>query len=180
MLSPGLILLTRRCWLRQVSAADFDFVWDASRHPGFCDGMAWEPPAHPDELLEPFRNSLLAWEEGRVYTFTILRREDNEPLGRIGLRAVREGVWSLGYWIHPCQQGRGYATECGHCMLHLAFHQLDASAVQATHATWNIASRRVMEKMGLSFMEHRPEGARKRDAWVPQDALQITRENFTA
>lgn len=67
-------------------------------------------------------------------------------------------------------------TEAAVALVDFGFMQLGASAIQASHATWNGASRRVLEKAGLRFLRHVPEGFQKNGVWVAEDLLSITQE----
>jgi len=52
-------------------------------------------------------------------------------------------------------------TEAAGAVLGLGFKTLSASRIEASHATWNIASRRVLQKIGMSFVRHVPQGFEK-------------------
>ena len=47
--------------------------------------------------------------------------------------------------------GNGYATEAGRAIRDDAFEQLDRESVIAVHHPANTASRRIIEKLGLTF-----------------------------
>lgn len=79
------------------------------------------------------------------------------PATSIG-RASRS---ELGYRLHRAVWGRGYATEGAQAVVRYAFTHLRVERIVATTMTVNVASRRVMEKAGLSlsrtFFEDWPE-----------------------
>ncbi len=56
---------------------------------------------------------------------------------------------SLGYVFDAAAWGRGYATETAHAVLRWAFDTLDLNRVQAEADTRNVASARVLEKLGF-------------------------------
>ena len=70
------------------------------------------------------------------------------PASSVGL----DGGTEIGYRLLPSAWGRGYATEGARALVSKAFTDLDADRVVATTMTVHIASRRVMEKAGLSLM----------------------------
>ncbi len=173
-----LTLSTPRCQLRIVDASDFPFVFDASRYPGFCDWMTWDPPASSEELQAPLESNLDAWTEGEAYTFTILLKNENERVGRITIRNGENACWNIGYWTHPAHQGRGLMTEAAAEVLRFGFQQLDARVIEAKHVIDNRPSRRVLEKLGLRFVVHLPSGFQKNNVWLAEDRLAIRREEF--
>lgn len=171
-------ILSERLCLRRFRESDIPFVFSASRYEGFCDGMRWNPPQTEDELLVPYEANELAWRSGNGYTFTIEDRSSAEPVGRISIRRQDQLLWDFGFWTHPLYQRRGYMTEATIALIDFGFMQLGASEIQAAHATWNIASRRVLEKAGLRFIKHVDEGFQKCGIWIAEDLLSITRQQW--
>ena len=55
-------ITTSRCRLAIPAESDIPYVFAATRVAGFNDGMAWDPPAAIEELYEPYRKSLNAWD----------------------------------------------------------------------------------------------------------------------
>jgi len=139
--------------------------------------MRWSPPATEEELLVPFENNMAAWEAGMAYTFTIQTKAAGTPIGRIVIRCKGDGCWDLGFWTHPDHQGQGYMTEAAAAMLEFGFETLAASRIEAAHATWNLSSRRVLEKIGMSFVRHNPEGFQKNGQWVAEDLHATSSKN---
>ncbi len=56
---------------------------------------------------------------------------------------------ALGYCFGEASWGRGHATEAADALLHWAFTTLDLNRVQAETDTRNLASARVLEKLGF-------------------------------
>lgn len=169
-------LKTERCVLRHVSETDFPYVFSATRTTGFNEGMTWEPPNEPDDLMKPYQKNCEAWKNGTEYVFTV-ESHDGTFLGRVGLHGTKTpGLWSIGFWTHPEHQGRGYMTEVAKRVIDFGFGDLSATEIEACHASWNKASRRVLEKCGMIWREHLPEGFLKRGEWVSEERLSIIRK----
>ena len=81
----------------------------------------------------------------------ILAHDRAEPslIGAISIEAVAGGPPELGYWLTPSAWGRGYATEAGHAMLHMARHALGMTRLNARHFIDNPASASVLAKLGF-------------------------------
>jgi ribosomal-protein-alanine N-acetyltransferase len=58
-------------------------------------------------------------------------------------------IASIGYFVNKHQWGKGYATEMVYALLEFAFHKLTLNKVWATCDADNIASRKVLEKIGF-------------------------------
>ena len=170
---------TERLYLRSPLEENIDFSFDASRYPGFNDGMLWDPPATRDDGIGQFEKSVASWEKGAEYIFTLVRKEDDELIGMLGVHE-EQGRVNIGFWTHPKHQSYGYMTEALGGVLKLVFKELELKAVEACHADWNIASRRVLEKNGFRFKRHLEEGFLKGGEWVPEDVFGLTRSQWEA
>lgn len=172
---------TERCRLRQQSEADFPFVLEATRTPGFNEGMPWDPPETDEELTAPLERARDLWRSGVSYNFTIDRKDEGRFLGRISIRKTDEAdVWDIGFWVLPSEQGNGYITETAKAILEVGFDRLGAQAIQATHATWNVRSGRVLAAIGMKPDGYVEKGFQKRGEWVPEFRLRITRTDWDA
>jgi [ribosomal protein S5]-alanine N-acetyltransferase len=164
-----IVLETPRCVLRVVSEADVPFVWSATRFAGFNDGMRWEAPDRPEELIEPTRRNLQSWKAGEEFSFTVVEKQSAAPVGRASIRkGPRENVWAIGYWVHPDYWGKAFAVEAARALIDFGFSQLGAVEITIAHATWNHQSRRVAEKLGLRFVRENPCGFLKKGKPVPE------------
>lgn len=77
----------------------------------------------------------------------------------LGQMHVPDGPWrkaeaGIGYMIDPAHAGRGYATEIASALLSLAFEELGVHRVTAGCFADNVASWRVMEKLGMRREQH--------------------------
>src|SRR5262249_45385481 len=87
-------------------------------------------------------------------------RPSGTPVGWAGLRPpsshgldrTAADTAELGYRLLPAAWRRGYATEAARALLGSAFSDLGLRQVVATTMTVNQASRRVLDKAGLSLV----------------------------
>lgn len=172
------VLETPRCVLRAPAQTDVPHVFSATRFPGFNDGMRWEPPETVDELREPLERNLEAWRVGTAYTFTVETKPPPVFVGRVVVRQTEGDRWELGFWTHPDEQGKGYTTEAATAVLGFGFTRLGAEQIEACHAVWNQGSRRVLEKLGMTFVKHLPQGFQKNGVWVAEDCLGVSRDGW--
>ena len=153
---------TQRLKLKAADLSDVDFVWSATRFDGFNDGLTWNPPSEKAELFAAAERNINSWQKGRAYMFTSELSDNGESVGRTGVtRMNSDSEWSFGFWVHPNYWGNGYATEAGRAVLHFGFTQLMASKIVTAHATWNNASKCVIEKLGFRFLGENPCGFEK-------------------
>lgn len=102
-----------------------------------------------------------------VYDFAVVRRDDNQLIGRCGMRLtapeLREAM--LWYVLEPSQWGKGYIPEAARALLDFAFGTLGLHRVWADCDPRNPASFRVMEKLGMRQEAHFRENAFYKGEW---------------
>jgi len=78
---------------------------------------------------------------------------DGEVIGSIGLYDIDHESESceLGYSIGSKWWDNGYATEAADAVVKFAINRLFAHRVQASHHPENLASKKVLEKIGMKF-----------------------------
>jgi ribosomal-protein-alanine N-acetyltransferase len=78
------------------------------------------------------------------------RKEDQHKIGTCGLYD-REGLAGvdIGFALLPDYEGQGYAFEAAHRLQELAFSEFGLSSIQAITTKDNLASQRLLEKLGL-------------------------------
>ena len=161
---------TGRMLLRRMTGADLD--WLARLH-GDRRVMRYIGDREPIPRAEIAARTLPAmlrdYEElptGLGY-FAAVELITGRPLGWVALRPPDSvglcppastglcppaGVAELGYRLLPEAWGLGYATEGARALVRHAFTDLDLASVVATTMTLNLASRRVLDKAGLSLV----------------------------
>jgi [ribosomal protein S5]-alanine N-acetyltransferase len=80
----------------------------------------------------------------------IVVRESDALCGGVGLRIESDHRRAeLGYWIGVPYWGKGYATEAARSMLKYGFETLQLHRIFASHFADNLASARVLIKIGM-------------------------------
>ncbi len=114
----------------------------------YWDSPPWNEPARAERFIAMCRK--LA-DEGTGARVAIDRASDGAFVGWCALSQwdpVNRSA-SLGYCLDDAMWGHGYATEAAHALLRWAFDTLDLNRVQAETDTRNVASARVLEKVGF-------------------------------
>jgi ribosomal-protein-alanine N-acetyltransferase len=170
---------TARLQLRFPSLDDIPVIFSATRYKGFNDGMLWEPPEKPEDLIAPHEGNIKDWENGEGYHFSILKKSDKALVGRISIRKETEAnTWNIGFWTHPEHQKQGYMSEAAKAIIRLGFEDLGAEKINACHALWNKASERVLKKTGMKFLKYLEKGFIKNGVWMEENVLEIKKEDW--
>ena len=88
---------------------------------------------------------------GRRDLFAIRLKETGRLIGILSLFDEKDGACEIGYGIGSRFWNRGYATEAVRRFLEYLFREKGMKTVYASFFTGNDASRRVMEKCGMTF-----------------------------
>lgn len=110
-------------------------------HP-FEDGMAEGWIASHQEMFDRGERMILA----------ITLKPTHEFIGGIGLELSPLHLSAeVGYWIGRAYWNRGYATEAARAIVEYAFGTMDLHRIQSRHMTKNLASGRVLQKIGMTY-----------------------------
>lgn len=148
--APFGVIETERLNLRPLEPGDAPWLSRASSRPEIARMTGRIPSPNPPLFVEGFILMMRAAEQNRGdHVRLIIRREDGERIGVIGLNPHDGGVWELGYWVSCEMWGNGYATEAGRSLLDYA-HEHGITRFQAGYFLENPASGRVLEKLGFA------------------------------
>ncbi len=107
-------------------------------------------PYPPGHIFKWFAKVEAERARGDSVVFAI-RLPDRTVVGAVGLRLERpHDRGELGYWLGQPFWGHGYATEAARAALAFGFESLDLHKIEANYDPANIASRRVLQKLGMT------------------------------
>ena len=148
---PTPTLQTARLRLRPFADTDADVLFALHSNAfvlRYWDSPPWTAPARAERFLATCRQMA---DEGTGARLVMERASDGTFLGWCGLSRWNPDYRSasLGYVLDEAAWGHGYATEAARALLQWAFDTLDLNRVQAEADTRNLASARVLEKLGF-------------------------------
>lgn len=151
MALPTPKLTTPRLRLRPFAETDTDAIFalqSNARVLRYWDAPPWEKRAQAERFIAVCEQMA---QEGTGARLAIEQGADNAFIGWCSL-----AKWvpdyrsaSMGYCLADTAWGKGFATEAAGALLGWAFDTLDLNRVQAETDTRNIASSRVLEKLGF-------------------------------
>ncbi|MDG1476406.1 MAG: GNAT family N-acetyltransferase [Vicingaceae bacterium] len=133
-----------------------------------------------EKMEEIIQTRIINYEKygyGRWATFL---KDGMQFIGWSGLAYLPEfDEIDIGYRFLPKYWGKGYATEASQAILEYGFDKLELRRIIAIAMKENIASTRVMEKIGMKFDKFAPyEPGSKDVAWYWCDKNLITKKGF--
>jgi RimJ/RimL family protein N-acetyltransferase len=106
-----------------------------------------------EESARSLESAMAHWEEHGFGQWAVEEKETGELIGRAGPSYHR--LWpddpEVGWLIDTPWHGRGLATEAGAASLRFVFETLGSPRAVSICIEENVASRRVMEKLGFRF-----------------------------
>jgi len=159
----AVILTTPRLLLRDFVEGDWRAVLDYQSDPRYLRYYTWTDRTEIE--VRSFVRQFVDWqyEEPRLrYQLAIALASSGLLIGNCGIRLAQVGAQEaeLGFEVSPAYWGHGYATEAAQTMMHFAFGDLGLHRVWGHCVADNVASWRVMEKLGM-----RCEGRLRENRW---------------
>lgn len=148
---PTPTLRTARLLLRPFEPADADAIYalqSNARVLRYWDSPPWKDRARADLFIAACAK-LEA--DGSGARLAMTRLADGAFVGWCSFGSWNPDYRSakLGYCLAEAAWGQGLATEAATALLHWAFGALDLNRVQSETDTRNVASARVLEKLGF-------------------------------
>jgi RimJ/RimL family protein N-acetyltransferase len=150
------LLQTDRLILRRFTAADAGHLYALDNDPDVMRYINGGTPTPRDAVERDILPTFLCYDDNQpAFGFwAAIEKMRDEWLGWLSFRpkADAPGDVVLGYRLRREAWGRGYATEGARALIELGFTELRAQRVVATTYEYNRASRRVMEKLGMTLV----------------------------
>ncbi len=154
-----------RIALRRFTLADLTTFVTYRSDPDVARYQGWDAP-YPRAEGERMISGLLETHPdtaGEWFQYAMVLRSTNELIGDCasGTDAADPRLAEIGFTVRPEYQGCGYATEGTRALLHYLFRSRGKHRVTARCDPRNIASARVLERIGM----HR-EGCLREAGWA--------------
>jgi len=165
-------LHTKRLLLRLFNRHDLEAVYDMQSRPEVARYLYWAPRTRSqaaDSLQEKLRCQSIEV-EGDILNLAVERAEGGPVIGDLMLRYVSavHRQAEIGYIFHPDAQGQGFATEATAAVIDLAFGQLGVHRVFGQIDGRNVASARVLERLGMRREAHLVENEWVKGEWTDE------------
>jgi len=150
---PWTILETERILVREQTESDLDALYEIYKEPEislFTDNL-YEDKERELAYLKDYKKQV--YEFCGVGVWALVRKEDNELIGRAGL-AFREGYDTpeIGYVIGKKFQRMGYAYEACKEIIRYSFEELEFEEIRVLFQRENIASRKLSQKLDFEYI----------------------------
>jgi RimJ/RimL family protein N-acetyltransferase len=174
-------LRTARLELRALTGADLDDHLRMYRDPEVVRYL-YQSPMDREEASVHLSGRLSARLPEEGAWLNLAATADGRYLGEVGVSLVSRDhrQCEVGYIFLPQAQGAGYATEAVAAMVDLAFDQLAAHRVAGRLDARNVASSRLLERLGMRREAHLKENEWVKGEWTDEMVYAITEAEWRA
>lgn len=149
---------TERLILREILPSDDKGMLELDSDPEVQRFVGNKPIKSLQEARQMIAFIRSQYQENGIGRWAVVEKESNRFVGWAGLKLVKEptndhiNFYDLGYRLIRRYWGRGYATEAANASLRYGFEQLGLEQVYGMCDVANVASRKVLEKVGLKLV----------------------------
>ena len=146
-------LETERLILNLVKLEDAAFILDLYNSPNFIKFIGDRNLRTVEDAENYIKEKFLPHVEKHGFgSFVIIRKSDNKKVGNIGIY-VRDGLDApdIGFSFLPEFERKGYGFEASKKLMEIAFSEFGLKKISAITTKENIASQKLIEKLGLKF-----------------------------
>ena len=147
-------LHTDRFILREFVPADWPAVLAYQRDPRYLQYYEWNErtPDDAQRFVQMFLEQQ-AEQPRRKFQLAVVLKGSGQLIGSCGIRKASADAHEadIGYELSPDQWGHGYATEAARVIVRFGFAELGVHRIWAWCIADNVASARVLEKLGLKL-----------------------------
>jgi ribosomal-protein-alanine N-acetyltransferase len=145
-------LETRRLRLRPFTPNDADELYRIYSYPDLFKYMSNEQPIRWEQMRGVINSLRETWQQHHVGVWAVIHKKHQRLIGHCGFKLLENTrEIQLGYLLLKSYWGLGLGTESATVALKYGFEVAKLERIVAIAKPENIASRRVMEKVGMKY-----------------------------
>ena len=143
---------TERLLLRQFTIDDLDDLYFIYSHPDLSKYLSNEQPLRLDQTRAAINSIIESWQQHKFGVWAVVYKKHRKLIGHCGLKFLENTPEvQIGYLLLKDYWRRGLGTEAAAAVLKYGFEVVKLERIVAIAKPENIASRRVMEKIGMKY-----------------------------
>lgn len=170
---------TERLILREIIPEDAQAFFEMDADPEVHRFLGNNPVKTIEQIYEAIQRITKQYDDYGIGRWAAIEKSSGAFIGWTGLKFMTEPVndtihfHDIGYRLNKKYWGKGYATESAKAGLEYGFTTLGLKEIIGTAHIENKASRKALEKCGLTFVEKFDH-----KLYIRCDWLKITREQW--
>ena len=156
---------TERLILREILPSDIEGMFELDSNPIVHKYLGNKPIKTKQKAEEVIDFIRMQYKKRGVGRFAAITKSSGDFIGWSGLKLNlgeeeelngKRGFYDIGFRFIPCYWGKGYAFESSIANLNYGFKTLNIETIFGAAETENIASNKVLQKIGLQFVNEFP------------------------
>jgi [ribosomal protein S5]-alanine N-acetyltransferase len=154
-----LIIETKRLILREFLHYDAETLFEMDKNPEVHKYLWNKPLTDIEEVHDYIKLVRQQYLDNNIGRFVVVLKETKEVIGWAGIKFNTQMVnnkinfYDIGYRLNEKFWGEGYASEASFAWLDYGFNVMKIKLMEAAAHTKNIASNRVLQKIGMKMTE---------------------------
>ena len=150
---------TERLILREIIQSDLDGMFELDSDPEVHKYLGNKIVCDKNQIAKVIDFVRQQYIDNGIGRWAVIDKRTNAFIGWTGLKFVteltngRKNYYDLGYRLIRKYWGKGIATETALASLDYAFNKLKIDEVYAAASCENLASNKILQKVGMSFIE---------------------------
>lgn len=176
------VIETSRLLIRPFKKEDWHDLYAYTSLPEVWQFLAAEPYTK-DDARRYVSEAVASHERTNVLNdLAVVLKATDHLIGHLTFRVYHQAYRTreMGWLISPFYQNQGFASEAAAALLRYGFESLNLHRVVATCDTRNVASFRVMEKIGMRREGHYVKNTLIRGEWYDEYFYAILEEEWKA
>jgi ribosomal-protein-alanine N-acetyltransferase len=147
--NPPETIELQRIRLRRPALSDAEAIYEYGSDPEVARYADWPIRTSIEQVVESLRGRSALWDSGAEFYWVITLPEEDRAIGGVSCRIVQDSA-EVGFLLNRRYWGNGLATDAARAIVEWALSIPSVRRVWATCDTENLASARVLEKVGLA------------------------------
>lgn len=175
---------TTRLLLREILHTDLDSMYEMDSDTEVHMYLGNKPVSSKEQIESVITFIRQQYIENGIGRWAMIEKATSNFIGWTGLKLVKETInnrtnyHDLGYRLNRKYWGKGYATEGAIASIDYGFNELRLKKIIATAQVDNIASNKIISKLGFEFLEtFKYEG--QTTNWYELDSNIMTGKDFS-
>ena len=156
---------TKRLILRDIRAEDLEGMFALDSNPNVHRYLGNKPIKTKAEAQQNIEKILHQYKKLGIGRFAVIEKATNQFIGWSGLKyntgqkeslGEKRDFYDVGYRLIERYWNKGYAGESAIASLDFGFNKLNLDIIVGAAETGNIASNKILKKIGLQYKEQFP------------------------
>ena len=171
---------TERLFLTRITVSDAREMYDYARLEKVTRFLLWSPHPSIRHTRRYIRLLEEKYDSREFFDWGVHLKKDGAFIGTCGFALLdpQTRVGEIGYVFSPKAWGHGYATEAASAVIRYGFTVLDLNKITARYMLGNLASERVMQKLGMHSVGFLPQQLYVKEEYRSVLQYELTKEEY--